>query len=77
MRVSVFAAALVGAFLAAETPALALMSGGHGGGALGGMNAAQTRRQADINECARRHPSYDSLTKTYKGRDGRRHSCFE
>jgi hypothetical protein len=77
MRISVVAAMLVGLVLTAGTPALALMGGGHGGGTLGGMNAAQTRRQVEINECARRYPSYDSLTKTYKGRDGRRHSCFE
>jgi hypothetical protein len=77
MRISVFAASLIAAFIVAGTPALALMSGGHPGGSLGGMNAAQTRRQADLNECARRYPSYDSLTKTFKGRDGRRHSCFE
>ncbi len=79
MRIPLFAAlALLGLALVAETPAYAVMGGGgHGGGALGGMNSSQTRRQQDINECARRYPSYDSLTKTYKGRDGRRHSCFE
>lgn len=77
MRILLAAAfALIGLALLAETAASAAIGGGHGG-PFGGMNSSQARRQQDINECARRYPSYESLTKTYKGRDGRRHSCFE
>jgi hypothetical protein len=70
--------ALLGLALLAAAPANAATRGpgGHAG-QFGGMDPIQARRQNDINECARKHPSFDSLTKTFKGPDGRRHSCFE
>ncbi len=67
--------ALLALALLAGAPADAATMGGHAGQF--GMDPAMARRQNDINECARKYPSFDSLTKTYKGRDGRRHSCFE
>ena len=72
MRILLAAAlVLVGLALLAGVPANAAARHGPDGG----MNSSQARVQHDLNECARKYPSFDSLTKTYLGRDGHRHKC--
>ncbi len=46
-----------------------------GGLLLGAIIADQARQQNAVEYCMQRYRSYDPYSRTFVGRDGRRHSC--
>lgn len=53
----------------------AVAAGILGGLLLGAIIADQSRQQNAVEYCMRRYRSYDPYSRTFVGRDGRRHSC--